>query len=188
MFRTTLASVIASTVMLSATTASAQNFLNPFTWFDQPAYNSGYCPNGNCGVTGGYRGNCPGGNCNLPGACANGRCNLPSNCPGGVCPTPNYGTPGYGGYAPNYRTQPYNGPQYSVPQYDVPQYGVPQYNVPQYGTPQYNVPTQYAPYSANRPMTRTPTYDRSVTPAGSFDWNTPTTARRSYNANSPFYP
>lgn len=175
MFRMPLAPMLAATCLtLSASVASAQNPLNPFTWFaPQSGYGYNNCPNGNCGVNTGYRGNCPGGNCALPGACANGQCGLPSNCPNGVCPTP-----GYGGYPSNYRPLPYSAPQYN---------NVPAYNGPQYNGSPYNTP--YAPYSAQRPVTRTPTYDRSVTPVNGFDWNTPTTARRSYAPNnSPFYP
>jgi hypothetical protein len=183
MLRTTLVPMLTVTCLtLSAATASAQNVLNPFTWFapQQSGYGYGYgsasCPNGQCGYQSRYRGmNCAGGNCNLPGACANGQCGLPNNCPNGICPTPRYGTtPNYGSYAPSYRNAPYGNYGNSAPFYD---------NAP-YGTPRYNVPSQYQPYSAQRSM-----YDRSVTPAGGFDWNTPTTARRNYGpSNSPFYP
>jgi hypothetical protein len=186
MFRSTLAPVLTvACLTLSAATASAQNVLNPFTWFGpQPVYGNGYanCPNGQCAPQTGYRGQaayCPNGNCNLPNACANGQCGLPNNCPNGICPTPGYGTAPYYGGAPNYRTQPYGN--------SAPYYGNAPYSVPQYQP--YNAPAQYQPYSAQRPVTRTPVYDRSVTPAGGFDWNVPTTARRNYSpSNSPFYP
>jgi hypothetical protein len=175
MFRMPLAPMLAATCLtLTTSVASAQSLLNPLTWFGpQRGYGNNYsnCPNGNCGINAGYRGgNCPGGNCALPGACANGQCGLPNNCPNGVCPTP-----GYGGYPSNYRPQPYSAPQYN--------------NVPPYNAPQYNTPSPYVPYSAQRQVTRKPAYDRSVMPAGGFDWNTPTTARRPYApSNSPFYP
>lgn len=176
MLRTTVCSFLAvAAVTLTASTAAAQNPFNPFTWFGpQPVYGNAYgnCPNGNCGINPAYRnGGCPNGNSSLPGACANGQCGVPNSCPGGLCPTPNYG-----GFAPNYRSAPYAAPQYG-----------PRYS-PQYEPP-YSGPSQYAPYSAQRPLSRSPSYDRSVTPAGGFDWDTPTMARRSYHSNnSPFYP
>ncbi|HUQ69443.1 MAG TPA: hypothetical protein VM165_07975 [Planctomycetaceae bacterium] len=177
MFRSTLVPLFTvACLTLSTTTASAQNVLNPFTWFaPQPVYGYGYanCPNGQCGVQSGYRGmaNCPNGNCNLPGACANGQCNVPMGGYGNA--------PYYNGAAPSYRNAPYGN--------SAPYYGNAPYSGPQYQP--YNAPAQYQPYSAQRPVTRTPYYDRSVTPAGGFDWNTPTTARRNYSpSNSPFYP
>jgi hypothetical protein len=179
MFRTTLVPLLTVTCLaLSAGTASAQNLLNPFTWFGPQAgygYNSASCPNGQCGTQTGY---CPGGNCNRPGSCANGQCGLPNNCPNGICPT----TPNYGGYTPNYRSMPYgNNAPYGT--------NAPYSNNAPYAAPRYNAPSQYAPYSAQRPVTRSPIYDRSVTPVGGFDGNTPTTARRNYGpSNSPFYP
>lgn len=157
MFRSTLVPLFAiACLTLSTSTASAQNLLNPFTWFGpQTGYGNSYanCPNGQCNVPGNYYGGLN---------CANGQCNLPPNCANGICPTP----------VSRYNTQPYYG------------------NAP-YVAPRQNVPSQYLPYSAQRPVNRTPYYDRSVTPAGSFDWDAPTTAnnRRGYSpSNSPFYP
>jgi hypothetical protein len=179
MFRSTVVPMFTITCLaLSAGTASAQNVLNPFTWFGPQqgyGYSSGNCPNGQCGYQTGY---CAGGNCNRPGACASGQCGLPNTCPTGICPTSPLGMmPNYGGYAPSYRNMPYGNIGNNAPYYN---------NAP-YAAPRYNGPSQYAPYSAQRPVTRS-IYDRSVTPVGGFDWNAPTTARRSYNTSSPFYP
>lgn len=126
MIRTPLfaALLTATCALLSHSTAHAQSFFDPRTWFAPPPYAMGYSPaygyapvrapqpyGGNCanGLCGVPQRTCypPVGNCAHCG-CAHGACR-PRSCPNGMCGTlpPNAGYPRS---APLYAPQPYLGP------------------------------------------------------------------------------
>lgn len=167
----TFASLCALCLFATASNASAQELLNPFSWFAPASYNNANCPNGQCNVNTGYRG-APVASGYAPANCANGFCATPTqnrgyptaNCPNGYCPTPNSGYTNYRPAQPavNYNNQPYGNYQ------------------------TYSAPTNYGPaprmnndYRYNAPMNVSQTPSRPTSNYG----------RPSYNgANSPFYP
>lgn len=157
----------AGVVALSASTASAQIFFDPTTWFAPPRP----CYGPNCRPAPVYR--------PVPSNYA-GRVGTPSyyggngNCQDGLCCPPNYRGNGYrGGYSDGQR-----GPRYSAPVVPHPNNGnlIP-------------APAPYggSPYPGATPSTRAPYYDRYDLSAREVDWRM-NDAARSGRMGSPFYP
>lgn len=160
----------AAVMALMTTTASAQNFLNPATWFapSQPCYGP-ICP-----PTGGYRAALPRPVYpNYAGPVNGGnyyRGNDRANCPDDICGPSNSGYRGDGRYVP------------AVPRYSAPVTPMP-YNGRLAPAP---TPTGWN----NGP--RMPHYDRRVAPVNYDDeWMVNRSPRNDRNYgpnNSPFYP
>lgn len=157
----TLASVCALCLFASTGSASAQDLLNPFSWFNPaPSYGYSNCANGQCNLNSAYRpygtANCPNGNCGINLAY---RGYPTANCPNGNCPLPNNG---YSAYRPVYPTANYGRPAVN--------YGS-QYN----SVPRYSNDYRYtAPVNTTHVPSRVPS---SYNYGPAFN-----------GANSPFYP